>query len=130
MAANRLETTAEMTIPLVRQDDPHVVARPRPGGVVLGPFVVPGRTSCLACADLARTTVDPTWPEQLVGLAGTPAEVPQPLVGWVVTMLVAQLAAWASGALPDLADRTVEMTTTDWRQHWRAWRAHPSCGCR
>lgn len=130
IVSSRLEVAAETIEALVRHDDPHVLARPRPEGVLLGPFVVPGRTSCTACADLARATRDPSWPEQLATLARTRAVVPASLVGWAVTTLVAQLACWASGGAPDLVDRTVEMGLPDWRQQWRAWRPHPGCGCR
>ena len=130
LATGRLEVDPAEIAALVRNDDPHVVARPRPGGVLLGPFVVPGRTSCLACADLARASRDASWVEQRAALTGTRADIPASLVPWVVTTLLAQLACWAVGGSPDLVDRTVEMGVQDWRQRWRAWRTHPRCGCR
>ena len=130
LATGRLEVDPAEIAALVRNDDPHVVARPRPGGVLLGPFVVPGRTSCLACADLARASRDASWVEQRAALTGTRADIPASLVPWVVTTLLAQLACWAVGGSPDLVDRTVEMGVQDWRQRWRAWRPHPRCGCR
>lgn len=130
LASGRLEPDPAVVEDLVRHDDPHVVARPRPGGALLGPFVVPGRTSCLACADLIRAGRDASWVEQRAVLTSTRADVPAPLVPWLTSMLLAQLASWALGGPPDLVDRTVEMSLHDWRQRWRAWRPHPRCGCR
>lgn len=130
VATGHLEVDPALATALLRADDPHVVARPRPAGVLLGPFVLPGRTSCLACADLARSARDTSWVAQRAGLTTTRAPYPAALVPWAVSTLLAQLACWAADGLPDLVDRTVEMGTSDWRQRWRAWRAHPRCGCR
>lgn len=130
LATGRLEPDPVVVEALVRNDDPHVVARPRPGGALLGPFVVPGLTSCLACADLTRVSLDPTWVEQRAALTTTRADFPAPLVPWLVSTVVAQLACWALAGRPDLVDRTVDIDVHDWRQRWRAWRPHPRCGCR
>lgn len=129
VAPGCLEPDPALVEALMRADDPHVVVRPRPAGVVLGPFVVPGRTSCLVCADLTRAARDATWVEQRAALTGARAPHPAPLRDWTIAMLTAQLAAWAGGRSPDLVDRTVELGTRDWQQHWRAWRPHPACGC-
>ncbi|SDB85911.1 bacteriocin biosynthesis cyclodehydratase domain-containing protein [Raineyella antarctica] len=129
LAPGRLEPDPADVAALLRNDDPHVVARPRPGGALLGPFVVPGHTSCLACADLARASRDPSWAEQRAGLAATRADIPDALVPWTVSTVLAQLACWSAGGSPDLVDRTVEMGIQDWRQRWRPWRPHPRCGC-
>ena len=54
---------------------PHLPMRVRATGAsVVGPLVIPGRTSCLVCADLHRTDRDPVWP----ALAAQLREV----VGW------------------------------------------------
>lgn len=129
VAPGCLEPDPALIEALMRADDPHVVVRPRPAGVVLGPFVVPGRTSCLVCADLTRAARDATWIEQRAALTAARAPHPAVLRDWAVATLTAQLAAWAGGRSPDLVDRTVELGTRDWQQHWRAWRPHPSCGC-
>ncbi len=128
--SGRLEVDPADIAALMRCDDPHVVARPRPGGIILGPFVIPGRTSCLACADLARAARDDSWVEQRAALTTIRADFPSALSPWAVTTLLTQIACWTSGGMPDLADRTVEMGVPDWRQRWRAWRPHPQCGCR
>ena len=47
---------------------PHLVATVRGETGVVGPLVVPGRTSCLRCADLHRRDADPRWPRLAVQL--------------------------------------------------------------
>jgi hypothetical protein len=49
---------------------PHLAARAREGVGIVGPFVVPGRSSCLGCADLVRAELDPCWPTVAAQLAG------------------------------------------------------------
>lgn len=41
-----------------------------PGGVSIGPLVVPGRTPCLSCRDLALRDADAAWPMVHAQLAG------------------------------------------------------------
>ena len=51
-----------------------------PGGVSVGPLVVPGRTPCLSCRDLALTDADSAWPllhAQLAGLRLTRLPTPR-----------------------------------------------------
>ncbi|QGF24422.1 TOMM precursor leader peptide-binding protein [Raineyella fluvialis] len=129
VASGCLEPDPALIEALMRADDPHVVLRPRPEGVLVGPFVVPGRTSCLTCGDLTRAARDASWVEQRAAMISSPAPYPPALREWATSMVMAQLSCWGRGGLPDLADRTVEMDTRAWRQTWRAWRPHPSCGC-
>jgi bacteriocin biosynthesis cyclodehydratase domain-containing protein len=53
---------------------PHLMVHAAEGGGVVGPLVVPGRTSCLRCVHLHNTDVDPCWP----ALAAQLADHPQP----------------------------------------------------
>ncbi|WOP17884.1 hypothetical protein [Raineyella sp. LH-20] len=129
VAPGCLEPDPALVEALMRADDPHVVVRPRPEGVLVGPFVLPGRTSCLVCGDLVRAARDGSWIEQRAVMTGAEAPYAAALHDWTISTVLNQLACWAAGGRPDLADRTVELDTRDWRQHWRAWRAHPSCGC-
>lgn len=41
---------------------PHLLVRVRDGVGLVGPLVIPGLTSCLACADLHRSDRDAAWP--------------------------------------------------------------------
>ena len=47
---------------LVRAGVTHLLVRVVETTAIVGPLVVPGRTSCLRCHDLHRTDRDPAWP--------------------------------------------------------------------
>jgi hypothetical protein len=51
---------------------PHLTVHAAEGTGVVGPLVVPGRTSCLRCVDLHNTDVDPCWPAVAAQLADHP----------------------------------------------------------
>ena len=65
---------------------------------VIGPLVVPGRTSCLHCADLHRCDRDPAWPVLSAQLAG-PGRAPVPSEVAVCT-LTAAITAVAGAGVP------------------------------
>jgi stage V sporulation protein SpoVS len=48
----------------------HLVAWAGEGVGVVGPLVVPGRSSCLHCVDLHKTAAEPAWPALATQLAG------------------------------------------------------------
>ena len=60
---------------------------------VVGPLVIPGRTSCLSCVDMARTDRDPAWPLILAQACG---RAPHPVA--CAAMLAAAVAAQATAA--------------------------------
>ena len=130
LATGHLEVDRVLIADLMRDDDPHLVLRPLPQGLVVGPFVVPGRTSCLDCADRFRTAQDPTWPRQLGPLTGHEVAYPAGSLNWAAPLTVQQFAAWWRGSDPDLVDHTVTLNTDRWQQAWRAWPRHPTCPCR
>ena len=49
VVATCLETDRAVTTELTRAGHPHLLVRPRARGAVVGPLVLPGRTSCVAC---------------------------------------------------------------------------------
>src|SRR5215217_7250277 len=55
---------------LLHEGVTHLPVRVRDGLGIVGPLVIPGRTSCLRCADLHRTDLDPSWPLVAGQLAG------------------------------------------------------------
>jgi hypothetical protein len=99
---------------------------------VVGPLVLPGRSSCLRCADLHRRDRDPAWPALAVQLA-----VPRrygPACPAAVATIIAGVAAqqaltFLDGDQPACIDGTVELHLPDWRLRRRSWPAHPDCGC-
>jgi hypothetical protein len=117
---------------LQRAGVPHLVADVRGRTGVVGPFVVPGRTSCLRCADLHRRDADPAWPVLAAQLTAG-----EPLSGGATTtcLLTAvtaalQVLAYLDGAAaPVTLGATLELRPPDPVPVLRRWPAHPACGC-
>ncbi|MFZ2529934.1 MAG: hypothetical protein WAX14_20140 [Rhodococcus sp. (in: high G+C Gram-positive bacteria)] len=117
---------------LMRHRIPHLPVRVRDGRGVVGPFVVPGRTSCLRCADLARTDLDPVWPHLAAQLCGRIGRADRAVVLATAAVAVGQLDAVLSGApvtAPILVDRTLEVDLGAHRFTTRRWFRHPRCAC-
>jgi hypothetical protein len=111
---------------------PHLVATVRGETGVVGPLVIPGATSCLHCADLHRRDADPRWP----GLAAQLTAADPPPSGTTVTCLMTaataavQVLAYLDGTgSPVTAGATLELRPPDLVPRFRAWPAHPACGC-
>lgn len=113
---------------------PHLLVRTRDTSGVVGPFVVPGCTSCLRCADLHRCDRDECWPAvaaqlagqtQLTDLAGTHATAA------LAVRQALDAAAWLRGGdrPPATCEVTVELDLQDATLRHRGWSAHPSCTC-
>jgi bacteriocin biosynthesis cyclodehydratase domain-containing protein len=99
---------------------------------VVGPLVVPGRTSCLRCADLHRRDADPRWPllaAQLTGAEPAPSGATTTCLLTAATAAV-QALAWLDGAgAPVTLGATLELRPPDPVPRLRRWPAHPGCGC-
>ncbi|HJQ44608.1 MAG TPA: hypothetical protein VJ831_16070 [Jatrophihabitantaceae bacterium] len=99
----------------------------------VGPLVVPGRTSCLACAELARRDRDPAWPALAVQLTvaprrGTGSDVV--LVSALAAVAAQQVLAYLDGEPVDaVADGSLELRCGDWRVRRRTRLPHPDCDC-
>jgi bacteriocin biosynthesis cyclodehydratase domain-containing protein len=109
---------------------PHLLVHAAEGTGVVGPLVVPGRTSCLRCVDLHNTDTDPCWP----ALAAQLAAHPQPTdlasaqataafaAGQALRFLhgssgEADLPVW--GAAMEIDVFTGGCTRVEWRPHER-----------
>ena len=100
----------------------------------VGPLVVPGRSACLRCLDLARADRDPAWPLILAQVAG---RVPDPPA--CDSILAAAVAAQAAAQVLHFVDRaaaasavtngTLELVLPGWQWHRRSWQPHSRCGC-
>ena len=66
------------TIRLMVEGVAHLVVTVREGGIVVGPFVVPGQTPCITCLDVHRTELDPTWPQVRSQLKAAASVLPPP----------------------------------------------------
>ena len=101
---------------------------------VVGPLVIPGRTSCLSCVDMARTDRDPAWPlilAQACGRAPHPAACAAVLAAAVAAQATAQVLAFLDRAAPATAviNGTLELVLPDWQWRRHSWAPHPQCRC-
>ncbi|MGY1740700.1 MULTISPECIES: ThiF family adenylyltransferase [unclassified Blastococcus] len=117
---------------LQRAGTVHLVATVRGETGVVGPLVVPGRTSCLACADLHRRDADPSWPALAAQLTAAEALPSGSTVTCLLTAVTAaqQVLAYLdrSGA-PAALGATVELRPPGLVPARRRWPVHPDCGC-
>ena len=101
---------------------------------VVGPLVIPGRTACLSCVDLARSDRDPAWPlilAQTCGRASQPAACAAALAAAVAAQAAAQALAYLDQAAPGavVINGTLELVLPDWQWRRRSWAPHPHCRC-
>jgi hypothetical protein len=109
---------------------PHLLVRCSGDEVAVGPLVVPGQSSCVRCADLARRDADPRWPwllDQLTRLQLVPSPA---LLAWAAVTAAVQALAFVGGRLPETVDHTLELRADEHALRLRAWPLHPECPCR
>jgi len=119
---------------LLRSGVPHLFARVRDSTGVVGPLVLPGRSSCQRCHDLHRTDRDPAWPSIAAQLAGSSWHRADACDVVLATAVAAHaglqvLAFLDGGATPPTVDGTLEISQHDGRVRRRSWSFHPACGC-
>ncbi len=125
---------------LHRDRVPHLVATVRGDTGVVGPLVVPGRTSCLRCAEATRRDDDAGWGRLAAQLHETPAArsgpPTAPATGSTATCLATALTAAGQvlahldgGPAPVVVDAALELRTPDLLPHRRPWPPHPECPC-
>lgn len=115
---------------LMGADVPHLPIVFGVGGVEIGPFVVPGRTACLACVAAHRRDADPAWPLLAAQLLGRP---PMP----VDAALATESAGVAALLLSEGArhphrqqQRSVTLRSGALHRSVRVHRPHAACRCR
>jgi bacteriocin biosynthesis cyclodehydratase domain-containing protein len=113
---------------------PHAMVMVKETTAQIGPLVVPGRTPCLRCLELARADRDPAWPvlaAQLVGEARAVEPCDVALASAAASLAAMFLLAWIDdpeGCSP-LAGGTVELALSELALRRRTVVAHPDCGC-
>jgi bacteriocin biosynthesis cyclodehydratase domain-containing protein len=122
---------------LMRDRVPHLAVWTAEAIGVVGPLVVPARSTCLRCVDLRKAQADPQWPKILAQATFTRAR-PQ-ACDTVLAAMTATLAAGQALALIDRAgparqtpvtvNGTLEVVLPDWQWRRRTWLPHPACGC-
>ena len=113
---------------------PHLPVEVHETTGVLGPFVMPGRTSCLRCRDLHRTGRDPGWPRAAAPLSRPTPGAEQRACDVLLATQTAVLAAMnvlahLEGEPLPTAGATYEITLPFLAQTRRERPVHPECGC-
>ncbi len=121
---------------LMRAGLPHLVARLTEVTGVVGPLVLPGRSSCLRCHHLHRAARDPAWPRLSAQLVSTAAPAAGSLVltGAVAAHAALQVLALLDPApparsLPAAVDGQLEISAATGSARRRTWTWHDACGC-
>ena len=113
---------------------PHLAVHAREASVVVGPLVLPGRTSCLRCADLHRTDADPCWPRLAAQLGALPTVAELACAQVAAGMAAEQVLALLTGRgespdEPPATETTFELDPLHGTLVRRRWPPHPRCGC-
>jgi hypothetical protein len=111
---------------------PHLSSTVHGSRAVIGPLVLPGRTSCLRCADLHRCDRDPSWPALAVQLATSSRRRAFSDVALCVAAAGAtagQALSYLDGQRPETLGGTMEWQLPDWRLRRRTWPPHHECDC-
>jgi hypothetical protein len=101
----------------------------------VGPLVVPGRSSCLHCHDLARADRDRAWPHLAAQLAlprpraAGPAPCDVVLAAAVAAQAALQALAFLDTGVTSAIDGTLHIRLPGGTVRRRTWRGHPGCGC-
>ncbi len=120
---------------LMRAGTPHLVAALRETEGLVGPLVVPGRSSCLQCHHLTRTDRDRAWPHLAAQLAvpGPRSGAERPcdvvLAATVAAHAALQALAYLDTGSASTLDGTLHLRLPGGAMRRRSWHRHPSCGC-
>lgn len=116
-------------------DIPHLAVCAAGPRAVIGPMVIPGRTSCLRCRDLHLTDSDPSWPRAAVQWAArrrvsTSAPLAHLAGAWAALQAVAVIDAGSRAVSAPTIDGAVIITLPGGSPVVEHRPAHPLCGCR
>jgi bacteriocin biosynthesis cyclodehydratase domain-containing protein len=107
----------------------HLAVRLRDGIGVVGPLVLPGRTACLGCLELARGALEGRWPAVAARLTGHAGTADPACAAATVGLAVAQAVAAVEGGRPPTLAATLELDVATGSLLRRRWAAHPECPC-
>jgi len=116
---------------LVQQRVPHLSVQTQAGRALVGPLVLPGRSSCLGCVHRHRADADPGWPAVARQLSRQSPRAPVTIWAIAACFAAAQVLELLDGAsTPATVNGTVEWTPDGLSARRRTWPEHPDCGCR
>lgn len=111
---------------------PHVLVAVRETTASVGPFVLPGRSACVRCWQLARSERDPSWVSMTAQLVGTSRAVEAcdvTLATLGASLAAMQVLAHLDGRQVSARDGVCEFDLAGGRLRRRSVPAHPACGC-
>ena len=125
---------AELPGELAASGTAHLAASASEAIGVVGPLVIPGRSACLGCLELARRDRDPAWPlilAQVAGRSASPAACGAALAAAVAAQAAGQALSFIDLARPADAviNGTLELVLPGWQWRRRSWAPHPRCRC-
>ncbi|SMD27216.1 ThiF family protein [Kibdelosporangium aridum] len=126
--------TPEFVTSLLSRSVPHLSVRVREGIGIVGPFVVPGRSSCLGCADLHRADLDHEWPAVAAQLVGQRQHADLTCAHATAALGAEQAMRaleWLSvgGTRPPIWNGTIELDPFHGKLEQRPWPPHVFCSC-
>lgn len=117
----------------------HLPVRVRDGTGLIGPLVIPGRTSCLRCADLHRSDRDAAWPAIAAQLCHTIGSADRATVLATAALALSEIdrviralrgdAADEPYTAPATLDTTLEFDVAAGTIDARRWSRHLDCAC-
>lgn len=126
------EVPEQLARVLVRDGVPHLAARTSGLVGVVGPLVLPGRSTCLRCVALVQAAIDPDWPHLVAYDEPGPRGV-EPAHGVLAAAVASQAALQVlellEGDRPASVGGTLELELPGWQWRRRTWPAHPGCDC-
>lgn len=115
---------------LTQRRVPHFAIRAGLTRAVVGPFVLPGRSSCLGCALRQRSALDGGRARFEEGLRLELVVPPARLVCTAAAFAVSDALDHLDGiTVPSTLDGTLEWSLGDLAPRRRTWAMHPDCGC-
>ncbi len=119
-------------LPLMADDLAHLVIARDDEGILLGPFVLPGRTPCLRCDDLRNAAEDDMWIATATQLHDLPPAHPPLELEWLAAVVGAQsVEPFLAGVQPapgeGLTFRRERLTGL--RRDGADVEFQPGCGC-
>ncbi len=133
--ADAMVPPPELLRALLLEGTPHLAVRAAEGLGVVGPLVVPGRSSCLRCADLHRTDADRGWPVLAAQLVDRPQHADLATVTATAGLALGQVLLAldhesTARTRPPAWDATLEVTAFAGLVEHRLAPVHPRCECR
>ncbi|HEY5882931.1 MAG TPA: hypothetical protein VIU11_28770 [Nakamurella sp.] len=116
---------------LVQQRIAHLSVLTQAARALVGPLVLPGRSSCLGCANRHRADADPGWPMVARQLSRQTPRAPVAISAMAACFASVQVLEMLDGAsVPATVNGSVEWTPDGLSARRRTWPEHPDCGCR